>query len=108
MPKTVTLKVTSAFLVGGQIAKVGDVVDVNETDAKSLLHRGKAVLHVEYREKPEGDDEQTGETQQADAETNPAESVTEPAEAETRAAAAEQPAEQPAAPAKAKGGKKGK
>lgn len=44
MARTVFLKVTSAFLVNGKIAKVGDVVEVGESDAKSLLHRGKAVL----------------------------------------------------------------
>lgn len=46
MAKTIHLKVTSAFLVDGQIAKIGDVVEVNQTDAKDLLHRGKAVLAV--------------------------------------------------------------
>lgn len=44
--RTVSLKVTSAFLVGGKIAKVGQVVEVSEADAKALLHRGKAVLAV--------------------------------------------------------------
>lgn len=44
MTKSVFLKVCSAFMVGGQIAKIGDIVEVNETDAKDLLHRGKAIL----------------------------------------------------------------
>lgn len=46
MSKTVFLKVSSAFLVDGQIAKVGEVVEVNKTEAKDLLHRGKAMLAV--------------------------------------------------------------
>lgn len=95
--KTVALKVTSAFMVGGKVAKAGEVVEVRESDAKDLLHRGKAVLAVEYREK-------AGETQPADGETKPAEGETVPAETETQA----EDTEQPAAPAKAKGGKKGK
>ncbi len=44
MTKSVFLKVCSAFMVSGQIAKIGDIVEVSETDAKDLLHRGKAIL----------------------------------------------------------------
>ncbi len=44
MSKTVMLKVTSAFLVGGDVARSGEVVEVTTAEAKDLLHRGKAVL----------------------------------------------------------------
>ena len=42
--RDVFLKVSSSFLVGGEIAKPGDVVNVPEAEAKDLLHRGKATL----------------------------------------------------------------
>lgn len=44
MNKSVVLKVTSAFLVGGQVAKAGELVEVTMAEAKDLLHRGKATL----------------------------------------------------------------
>lgn len=44
MTKSVFLKVSSAFLVGGQIAKTGEIVEVTEAEAKDLLQRGKATL----------------------------------------------------------------
>lgn len=40
----ISLRVTSAFVVSGEIAKIGDRVEVTEAEARSLLHRGKAVL----------------------------------------------------------------
>ena len=43
----VTLKVTSAFVIGGAIARAGELVEVTVTEAKSLLARGKAVLATE-------------------------------------------------------------
>lgn len=46
MSKSVSLKVTSAFLVDGRIARVGEIVEVSYADAKDLLHRGKAVVAV--------------------------------------------------------------
>ena len=42
MTETVFLKVTSAFLANGLIAKPGEVVEVAIAEAKDLLHRGKA------------------------------------------------------------------
>lgn len=42
--KTIWLKVTSAIVVGGDIAKPGELVEVTQTEAKNLLHRGKAEL----------------------------------------------------------------
>lgn len=44
MSKTVFLKVSSAFLVGGQLAKAGEIVEVTSTEAKDLLARGKATV----------------------------------------------------------------
>lgn len=44
---SVHLKVTSAFVVGGEIARKGEIVEVSVTEAKSLLARGKAVLATE-------------------------------------------------------------
>lgn len=44
MTQTVFLKVSSAFTVGGRIAKAGEIVEVSEGAAKDLLHRGKATL----------------------------------------------------------------
>lgn len=42
--ETVLLKVTSAFFVGGRMARPGDVVEVPAADARDLLNRGKARL----------------------------------------------------------------
>lgn len=42
--KTIWLKVTSAIVVGGEIAAPGELVEVTESEAKNLLHRGKAEL----------------------------------------------------------------
>ncbi len=44
MSDSVFLKVSSAFLVAGEIAKVGEIVEVSHGEAKDLLQRGKAVL----------------------------------------------------------------
>lgn len=43
MSETVFLKVTSAFLVGGEIAKKGEIVELTPNEARDLLARGKAV-----------------------------------------------------------------
>lgn len=51
MEKTVWLRVSSAFLVGGKIARAGDIVEVEESVARSLLHRGKASLATMPQEK---------------------------------------------------------
>lgn len=40
----VAVKVTSAFMVGGEIARPGEIVEVTNSEAKDLLHRGMAVL----------------------------------------------------------------
>lgn len=89
MSKTVFLHVSSAFMFGGAIVKAGEVVEVSETEAKDLLHRGKAVL----------------------AEVEPAdqlEDAVEVEEGEEVHEAVEQPAAEAPAHAKGKGGKKGK
>ena len=45
--EAVTLKVTSAFLVGGKVARTGELVEVTMTEAKDLLARGKATLAID-------------------------------------------------------------
>lgn len=47
MSDSVFLKVSSAFLVGGSLAKKGEVVEVTNAEAKDLLARGKAVVATE-------------------------------------------------------------
>lgn len=44
MSESVFLKVSSAFLCGGSIAKKGEIVEVSNAEAKDLLARGKAVV----------------------------------------------------------------
>lgn len=45
--KSVLLKLTSAIVIAGAIAKAGEVVEVTELEAKNLLARGKGVLNDE-------------------------------------------------------------
>lgn len=52
MAEKVFLKVSSAFLIGGQLAKAGDVVEVPMNAAKDLLARGKATVATQADEKP--------------------------------------------------------
>jgi hypothetical protein len=42
--KSVTLKLTSAIAMDGEIYRAGSLVEVTDADARNLLHRGKAVL----------------------------------------------------------------
>lgn len=44
MSDSVFLKVSSAFLCGGSIAKKGEIVEVSNAEAKDLLARGKATV----------------------------------------------------------------
>jgi len=72
MSKSVFLKVSSAFLVGGHIATVGEIVEVSEAEAKDLLQRGKASLATAHDapEQEHQEPEQTGdETEQTGDET---------------------------------------
>lgn len=46
-PKSVVLKLTSAIAMDGTICKAGELVEVEMTVAKNLLHRGKAVVATE-------------------------------------------------------------
>lgn len=74
MSKTVMLKVTSAFMVGGEVARKGEVVEVTTAEAKDLLHRGKAVLATAADEpklaaQDAGDDDQGGDQAEAEAKT---------------------------------------
>lgn len=107
--ETVFLKVSSAFLVGGQLAKAGEVVEVTSTEAKDLLARGKAVVATGADAPVEQEQEQAqDEAQQPEGEAAaeaPVEAVAEVAAevAAEESAAAEAPAEKPAGK-----GKKGK
>lgn len=108
MTKTVFLKVSSAFLVGGQLAKAGEIVEVTGTEAKDLLARGKATVAT-VADAPE---DQEQEQHQDEVQQPEGEAVTEAA-AETDApveAVAEAAAEEPAAAEEkpAGKGKKGK
>ena len=106
MSKTVFLKVSSAFLVGGQLAKAGEIVEVTGTEAKDLLARGKATVAT-VADAPE-DQEQDQEQQQDEAQQPEGEAAAEseaPAEAVAEAAA-EEPAAAEEKPAGK--GKKGK
>lgn len=95
MSKTVFLKVSSAFLVGGQLAKAGEIVEVTGTEAKDLLARGKATVATVADAPVDQDQEQEqhqDEVQQPEAEAEaPVEAVAEGA-AEEPAAAEEKPA----------------
>ena len=42
--KPVTVRVLEPFYFKGQPAKVGDVLDLDPTDAQELIHRNKAEL----------------------------------------------------------------
>lgn len=86
--ETVFLKVSSAFLVGGQLAKAGEVVEVTKAEAKDLLARGKAVVAT-GADAPEQEQHQD-EVQQPEGEAA-AEAPAEVA-AEAPAAAEEKPA----------------
>ena len=54
--ETVLLKVTSAFFIGGKMARPGDVVEVPISDARDLLNRGKARLAEVAAAAPEADE----------------------------------------------------
>lgn len=99
MPKSVFLKVSSAFLVGGTIAKTGEIVEVSEGEAKDLLQRGKATLATaaDAPEQPAAEAEQTG--QDAEQEADGAEQP----DAEVEQPAAEEQAVKPAGKGKGKG-----
>lgn len=47
MSKSIVLKLTSAIVIDGEVIKAGSLVEVSESEAKNLLHRGKAVIHYE-------------------------------------------------------------
>ncbi len=72
MTKSVFLQVSSAFMVGGQIAKAGDIVEVSEGDAKDILHRGKATLATETDAHEQANQEQQSEPEQNAADDQPA------------------------------------
>lgn len=43
MSESVFVKVTSALVIGGQIAKKGEIIEVRPSEARDLLSRGKVV-----------------------------------------------------------------
>lgn len=55
--KTIWLKVTSAIVVGGEIAMPGELIEVTQAEAKNLLHRGKAELAT-AEDLPEAEDQE--------------------------------------------------
>ena len=99
MTKSVFLKVSSAFLVGGEIAKTGEIVEVTESEAKDLLQRGKATLATasDAPEQAADDAEQTGDETEQQGE-----------EQQQEAEESEQPAAEEQADAKPAGKGKGK
>lgn len=99
MSKSVFLKVSSAFMVGGHIAKSGEIVEVSEGEAKDLLQRGKATLATaaDAPEQPAAEAEQTGQEAEQDAAN-----AEQPA-AEVKQPAAEEQATKPAGKGKGKG-----
>lgn len=44
MAENVSLKISSAVIIGGKMIKSGEVVEVTNAEARDLLHRGKANL----------------------------------------------------------------
>ena len=106
MSKSVFLKVSSAFMVGGHIAKTGEIVEVSEGEAKDLLQRGKAILATaaDAPEQPAVEVEQTGQEteQQADKAEQDAPEVEQPT-AEAEQPATEEQAAKPAGKGKGKG-----
>ena len=99
MTKTVFLKVSSAFLVGGQLAKAGEIVEVTGTEAKDLLARGKATVATvadaavdqEQEQEQHQDEVQQPEGEAATEADAPVEAMAEAA-VEEPAAAEEKPA----------------
>lgn len=97
MTKTVFLKVSSAFLVGGQLAKAGEIVEVTSTEAKDLLARGKATVAtvadapVDQEQEQEQHQDEVQQPEGEAAAEAPVEAVAEAA-AEEPAAAEEKPA----------------
>jgi hypothetical protein len=58
--ETVLLKVTSAFFIGGTMARPGDVVEVPTSVASDLLNRGKARLAEVAAAEPQADEATEG------------------------------------------------
>ena len=108
MTKTVFLKVSSAFLVGGQLAKAGEIVEVTGTEAKDLLARGKATVAT-VADAPV-DQEQEQEQRQDEVQQPEGEAAAEAAAEAPVEVVAEAAAEEPAAAEEkpAGKGKKGK
>lgn len=94
MKPNVFMKVTSAVAFGGKICRPGELIEVTDSEARNLLHRGKAVLATEADGVPShSSGEQAGEVHpdiaafNADTEARAAEAAAEQAEVEAEAAA---------------------
>jgi len=48
MAQNVYLVVTSAFVLAGEIAKNGEIVEVSDSEARDLLRRGMARVATEH------------------------------------------------------------
>lgn len=61
--KKFQVKLTGGIVVGGQIKRPGDIVEVDEKFARQLLHRGKGELHGAPEPEPvaEGAEDQRGD-----------------------------------------------
>lgn len=95
--KTVILKLTSAIVVAGQVIRPGNLVEVTESEARDLLHRGKAVVATEA---DAGDAEPAAVTDGDEAPLNPE------VEAVSEAVAPKGDAEPAAAPKPKRNGRK--
>lgn len=52
MSNTIFLKLTSAIVVGGEVVKPPALIEVTESEAKALLHRGKAEVATDHDGQP--------------------------------------------------------
>lgn len=52
--KSIILKVVSAIVVDGIVARAGQLIEVSEAEARNLLHRGKCELAAADDDAPAG------------------------------------------------------
>jgi len=64
--ESVFLKLTSAIAIDGAVVRAGSLVEVTQTEAKNLLHRGKAVLATERDGAPVAGDDDGADDKPAD------------------------------------------
>ncbi len=86
--ESVFLVVTSAFVLAGDIAKPGEIVEVSDSEARDFLRRGMARVATEADGVPNAEPEPEAEAEaEAEAEPEP-----EAEQEEEQPAAAEKPA----------------